>query len=270
MRRRLCLAMALLACSLALGASASAATLQVSSPADDGPGSLAQTILEAGPGDTIEIPPGSYLLANGDALIEQRNVLRGAGVGLTTIVPSGGGDALDQITYSGLTVAPAKQTGDSSGSKIDTKAQIIALIATLAIFLMILELVRRRRLVERYALLWMAAGLVLLVLAIWTDGLSVIADAMGIKQPANAIFILAFGMVFLLLLNFSVATSRLSEETKILAQETARLEQELSAARGELPTGNGSSAAGAAKEPLGAAKVEQAGDEPPVGAEDGG
>ena len=75
----------------------------------------------------------------------------------------------------------------------------------------------------------MLAAVALLVLAIWTDGLDVIADAMGIQQPANAIFLLAFGVIFLLLLHFSVATSRLSEETKILAQESARLEQELRA-----------------------------------------
>ena len=93
------------------------------------------------------------------------------------------------------------------------------------------------------------AAIALLVLAIWTDGLDVIADAMGIEEPANAIFILAFGIVFLLLLNFSVATSRLSEETKILAQETARLEQELRAARGEEPGGErGLSRAAAAEQ----------------------
>jgi hypothetical protein len=250
------LAAALLSCGTAF-----ADTLTVTSQEDEGPGTLAQTILDAGAGDEIRIPPGTYLLANGNTLIDQQNILRGAGVERTTVIPSGGGDALDQISYSGLTVGPAKQTTDDGGSQIETQAQIIALIATLAIFLLILELVRRRRLVERYALLWMAAAVVLLVLAIWSDGLDVIADAMGIKEPANAIFILAFGMVFLLLLNFSVATSRLSEETKILAQETARLEQELRVSRGEIPTTNGDSAAALAD-------AEQAADERPVGAED--
>jgi hypothetical protein len=246
-----------LAASAALCSAAFAETLRVTSQADDGPGSLSQTILDAGAGDTIEIPAGEYLLQNGDTLVEQNNILRGAGVGVTTIEPSGGGTALNQISYSGLTVAPAKQADSGSGSKIATKAQIIALIATLAIFILILELVRRRRLVERYALLWMSAVVVIFVLAIWTDGLNVIADAMGIALPTNAIFILAFGVVFLLLLNFSVATSRLSEETKILAQETARLEQELRDARGEFAGANGASAA------------EQAEHERPVGAEDG-
>ena len=69
-----------------------------------------------------------------------------------------------------------------------------------------------------------------------------IADLMGIQEPANAIFILAFGVVAVLLLHFSVAISRLSEETKILAQESARLELELRVARGETPGANGASA----------------------------
>jgi hypothetical protein len=258
--RALAAALAVVA-AVTLAGPAGAATLKVTSQADSGPGSLGQTILDAGAGDTIEIPPGTYLLTNGDTLIEQQNVLRGAGTNRTTIVPSGGGGALDQITYSGLTVAPAKQAGDNGGgSSIETKARIIAVLATLAILLLILELVRRRRLVERYALLWMGVALILLVLAIWTQGLEVIADAMGIEQPANAIFILAFGLVFLLLLNFSVATSRLSEEAKILAQETARLEQELRVARGDVPSADGASAPDA----------EQPADEGPVTAQDDG
>ena len=255
MRPRI-VAIVLAAVGLLCASPASADTLRVTSEGE-GPGSLGQTILEAGPGDTIEIPPGEFLLENGDTMTAQHNILRGAGVERTTVIPSGGGEALNQISYSGLTVGPARQASATAGSQIETQAQIIALIATLGIFGLILELVRRRRLVERYALLWMAAAVVLLVLAIWSDGLDVLADAMGIKEPANAIFILAFGVIFLLLLNFSVATSRLSEETKILAQESARLEQELRVARGEVPSTNGDSAA-----------AEQPPDERPVGAED--
>jgi hypothetical protein len=217
---------------LVLGASvASAATLEVENENETGPGSLGQTILDAGSGDTIEVGPGTYPLTEGETLLAQDNTIRGAGEGLTTIVPTGGGEAvIEGENVVDATVAEALNPKDESGSEIETKAQIIAVIATIAIFGLILELVRRRRLVERYALLWMTAAIVLLVLSIWTDGLDLLADAMGIEEPANAIFILAFGVAFLLLLNFSVATSRLSEETKILAQETARLEQELRSA----------------------------------------
>jgi hypothetical protein len=225
------LALALLG-SLLLAASAGAATLEVENENESGPGSLGQTILDAGFGDTIELGPGTYPLTEGETLLAQENVLHGAGEGVTTIVPTGGGEAVSAANVVDATIdEPLNPKGeDDGGSQIETKAQIIAVIATIAIFVFILELVRRRRLVERYALLWMSAAIVLLILSIWTDGLDLIADAMGIEEPANAIFILAFGVVFLLLLNFSVATSRLSEETKILAQETARLEQELRSA----------------------------------------
>ncbi len=97
------------------------------------------------------------------------------------------------------------------------------------------------------------------MLAIWTDGLDVIADLMGIQEPANAIFIIAFALIFVLLLHFSVATTRLAEETKILAQENARLDLELRESRGEVPTGNGASPS-----------ADQPAHDRPVGAEDRG
>ena len=143
---------------------------------------------------------------------------------------------------------------------LDTTVQIVALVVTGAIFLVVLELVRRRRLVERYALLWMLAAVALLVLAVWREALDVLADLIGIAEPANALFIVAFGVVFVLLLHFSVATSRLSEETKILAQEVARLDHELRAERGEVPTVNGASAQ---------APAEQGESERPVGPQPG-
>jgi hypothetical protein len=197
-----------------------------------------EQILLAEAGDTLVLEAGEYVLTEGDALEEKNLTIRGAGVNETTIIPSGGGDAFDDpgVTHEGLTIGTALQPEEdtaaddgSSAGEISTRAQIIAVIVTFGIFLFVLELVRRRRLVERYALLWMTAALVLLVLAIWTDGLDVIGDAMGIEEPANAIFILAFGVAFLLLLNFSVVSSRLSEETKILAQEVASLEERLAA-----------------------------------------
>ncbi len=116
-------------------------------------------------------------------------------------------------------------------SGFDIRIQLVAIAITALIFLVILELVRRRRLVERYALLWMVAAIALLTLAIWRDLLDLAATLLGVADPPNALFLIAFGVVFVLLLHFSVATSRLAEETKILAQEVARLDNELRVAR---------------------------------------
>jgi len=250
-----------LAAALVWCASATAAELEVQNENESGPGSLGETILQAGPGDTIVLGPGTFPLTEGETLVAQGNTIHGAGEDVTTVVPTGGGEAVNDSNVIDATIAPAVNPKDEEGSSIETKAQIVALVATLAIFLLVLELVRRRRLAERYALLWMLAAIAMLALAIWTDGLDVIADLMGIQEPANAIFILAFGVIFILLLHFSVATSRLAEETKILAQENARLDLELREARGEVPGENGASAG-----PTGA---DEPADDRPVGAEDG-
>jgi hypothetical protein len=118
---------------------------------------------------------------------------------------------------------------------IDTRVQIVAIAVTILLFGLVLELVRRRRLVERYALLWMSAAFALFILAIWRDLLEIGSDFLGIAVPANALFLVAFAVVFVLLLHFSVATSRLGDETKILAQEVARLDEQQRRLRANLP-----------------------------------
>ncbi len=106
------------------------------------------------------------------------------------------------------------------------QGQWIAGVGTMLFLVLVIELVRRRRLVERYALLWISASIVLVVLSLWSGGVHLIATAFGIRTPVNALFLLGLGTVFVLALHFSVAFSRLSEETKILAQEVARLDRE--------------------------------------------
>jgi hypothetical protein len=108
---------------------------------------------------------------------------------------------------------------------LDARAQLVAIIGSALLFFFLLELLRRRRLAEPYAILWLLASIVLLVLSIWNDLLDSVADAVGIRTPANALFAVAFGFILALLLSFSVVLSRLSRENKVLAQEVARLNE---------------------------------------------
>jgi len=107
------------------------------------------------------------------------------------------------------------------------KLQLLSIFASGVLLAIVFELLRRRRLMERYALIWLGSSLVLLGLAIWKGLLDKLADVMGIAYPPNALFMIAFGFVLLLLLHFSLAISRLSNETKLLAQVVARLDAEL-------------------------------------------
>jgi hypothetical protein len=145
-------------------------------------------------------------------------------------------------TLGKMLVAQAETDG------LDSTVQIVALIVTAVLLALVLELVRRRLLVERYALLWMVVAVTLLVLALWTDLLNWASELLGFQVPANFLFVAAFGVIFVLLLHFSVATSRLSEESKILAQQVARLDSELRSGRtnGTAPDDDAASAAATA------------------------
>jgi len=108
---------------------------------------------------------------------------------------------------------------------MELRIQLLSVVASGAMLLVVLELVRRRAFLERYAILWLFSGLVLLGLSLWKDGLEEVANLVGIAYPPNALFLIAFGFVLVLLLHFSLAVSRLSDQTKVLAQRLALLEQ---------------------------------------------
>ena len=110
---------------------------------------------------------------------------------------------------------------------MDVRIQIVAIVAAGGLILVLLELVRRRSLLERYALLWLFSALVLLALAVWRGLLEEVASTLGVAYPPNALFLIAFGFVLVLLLHFSLAVSRLSDQTKVLAQRLALLEERL-------------------------------------------
>jgi hypothetical protein len=113
---------------------------------------------------------------------------------------------------------------------MDTRIQILAILVSGALLLIVLEMVRRKAFLERYALLWLLSAIVLLALSVWRGLLESLADLIGIAYPPNALFLVAFGVVLVLLLHFSLAVSKLSDQTKVLAQRLALLEQRQSEA----------------------------------------
>ena len=107
------------------------------------------------------------------------------------------------------------------------RIQILTIFVAALLLIGVIELVRRRRLLERYALLWLFSSIVLLGLAVWRGALDKIAAQLGVASPPNALFIVAFGFVLWMLLHFSIAVSRLSDQSKILAQRVALLEERM-------------------------------------------
>jgi hypothetical protein len=108
---------------------------------------------------------------------------------------------------------------------MELRVQLVAVAASALLLVIVFELVRRKRLLERYALLWLFSAFALLLLGIWKELLESVATAIGIFYPPSALFVVAFGFVLVLLLHFSLAVSKLADQSKVLAQRLALLEE---------------------------------------------
>ena len=108
---------------------------------------------------------------------------------------------------------------------MSARLNLFAMIGSILLLLVILELVRRKYLRERYSLIWIVTGTLFLLLSIRVDILYRISSFLGFSIPSNALFF--FGILFLILiiLGLSVITSRLAEKNKILTQEMVLLKK---------------------------------------------
>ena len=122
---------------------------------------------------------------------------------------------------------------------LTSQTRILAAAIALAFMLMILELIRRDRLQERYSVVWFIAGLGMLAGAAFPGLLGVVADLMGVRDTNVALFSIILLLLLGLALNFSVIMSRQAAQITRLAQERAlekAREQAASERNGGAPT----------------------------------
>jgi hypothetical protein len=125
------------------------------------------------------------------------------------------------IERAGLVLAAASE---EAKVHLTSQTRIVAAILAIAFMVMILELIRRDRLQERYSVVWFVAGLGMLAGAAFPGLLTVVADVMGVRDTNVALFSIVLLLLLGLALNFSVIMSRQAAQITRLAQERA-LEQ---------------------------------------------
>jgi hypothetical protein len=109
---------------------------------------------------------------------------------------------------------------------VPLRQKVLALVVSVALLVIIVELVRRRRLREEYSFLWIATGVVIVVLALWYELLEGITRFIGAGLPTSTLFFFALVFLILVSLQFSVKITDLSKQVKNLAQRLALLEVE--------------------------------------------
>ena len=102
--------------------------------------------------------------------------------------------------------------------------QFLAVAFNLLLIGVVLETTRRRVLNVRYAVLWLASGVVLLVLSLFRPLLDRIALAVGVAYPPSLLFLLAFVFLLLIVLHYSLVISSHRDSIRRLGQTVARLQ----------------------------------------------
>jgi hypothetical protein len=123
---------------------------------------------------------------------------------------------------------------------LTSQTRVVAAVLALVFMLMILELIRRDRLQERYSVIWFVAGLGMLAGAAFPGLLEVVANLLGVRNTNVALFSIVLLLLLGLALNFSVIMSRQAAQITRLAQERA-IEKALAEKRAEGANGNGTS-----------------------------
>lgn len=111
------------------------------------------------------------------------------------------------------------------------RIQVLSVIGSVLLLVLIVELLRKRKLREEYALLWLLGGVAVLVLSIGRDLLTTLSFAIGIAYPPAALFLVLIIGAYLMLLHFSLVFSTMSAKLKAMAQEIALLNLELARLR---------------------------------------
>lgn len=110
---------------------------------------------------------------------------------------------------------------------MDPRIQVIAVFASVGLLVTTIEIVRRRRLREQYALVWLLTSVVLLFLSVWRDLLHQFSAFIGVYYPPSALLLVLIGLLVIVLLSFSVVVSELSAKVTRLTQEVAILQAEM-------------------------------------------
>lgn len=128
--------------------------------------------------------------------------------------------------------------GESGQVHLTSQTRIVAAVLAIFFMLLILDLIRRDRLQERYSVIWFVAGLGMLAGAAFPGLLEFVADLLGVRNTNVALFSIVLLLLLGLALNFSVIMSKQAAQITRLAQERA-IEQ---AKQQSAHNGNGSSA----------------------------
>ena len=106
-------------------------------------------------------------------------------------------------------------------------AYVLGLVGALTLLALVVELLRRRHLRGKYAVLWLGLAMVSLLFAVFPTLLALVSNLVGVQTPANLLFFAAILTMLAVIMQLSYESGVTEEETRTLAEEVALLRLEV-------------------------------------------
>ncbi len=113
------------------------------------------------------------------------------------------------------------------------KAQLLGLLFGVVVLVLMLTLLKRRQLKEKYAVLWLLVAVAVAVLAVAPGLLTTVAVSLGFVAPLNLLLLASVLFLLVVCVHLSWESSRLEDETRALAEEVALLRLQVERGTGE-------------------------------------
>ncbi len=107
------------------------------------------------------------------------------------------------------------------------RIQLVAILGSILLIIFIFLLIRKRKLKEEYSVLWLFFSFVFLILSVWRGSVDWIAAKLGIAYAPAALFLIFIMAIFIIMIDFSIIISKLSDANKNIAQELALLKEDV-------------------------------------------
>lgn len=110
---------------------------------------------------------------------------------------------------------------------MNIRTQVFVIVIAVLALVVLINMIRKRTLELRYALLWMVMGVGVLIFACFPSLTKHLAGALGIGAPINMLFFIGFCFALAIIFSLTVVISRMANRVKKLTQEMALLKKEM-------------------------------------------
>jgi len=108
-----------------------------------------------------------------------------------------------------------------------SQIQFLSIVSSIFFLLIVFELIRKEKIKLQYSLLWIMMGILFFVFSIWNKALELVSTLLGIAYQPTAFILILLMAIVMILIQYSIVISRLSEDNKNLVQELGMLKMEL-------------------------------------------